>query len=236
MINYAKSDTIKMKTAIIIFPGSNCDKDGLDGLNKISNNIQQIWHKETKLDDNLDLILIPGGFSYGDHLRSGGIAANSNIMPEIIRLANKGVKVIGICNGFQILTEAGLLDGALMKNVGAKFICQNTYLSCQNQKTNFTNKINKIIQIPIAHMDGNYYCSDDVLKNLEDNNQIAFKYCNKNGETKSEFNPNGSKENIAGIFNKNKNILGMMPHPERAIDKDTNGIDGMLLFNSLLNK
>ena len=224
-----------MKTAIIIFPGSNCDKDGIDGLKKISNNIQQIWHKETKLDDDLDLILVPGGFSYGDYLRSGGIAANSNIMPEIIRLANKGVKVIGICNGFPILTEAGLLDGALMRNIKAKFICQKVYLSCQNKNTIFTNQINKIIQIPIAHMDGNYYCSDDILKNLQDNNQIAFKYCGKNAEIEEDFNPNGSKENIAGIFNKNKNVLGMMPHPERAIDKDVNGLDGLLLFNSLLN-
>jgi len=224
-----------MKTAIIIFPGSNCDKDGIDGLKKISNNIQQIWHKETKLDDDLDLILVPGGFSYGDYLRSGGIAANSNIMPEIIRLANKGVKVIGICNGFQILTEAGLLDGALMRNIKAKFICQKVYLSCQNKNTIFTNQINKIIQIPIAHMDGNYYCSDDILKNLQDNNQIAFKYCGKNAEIEEDFNPNGSKENIAGIFNKNKNVLCMMPHPERAIDKDVNGLDGLLLFNSLLN-
>lgn len=224
-----------MKTAIVIFPGSNCDKDGIDGLKLISNNIQQIWHKETKLDDDLDLILIPGGFSYGDYLRSGGIAANSNIMPEIIRLANKGVKIIGICNGFQILTEAGLLDGALMKNKKGKFICQNIHLSCQNQSTNFTNQINKIIQIPIAHMDGNYYCSDDTLKNLEDNNQIAFKYCDKNGNINDQINPNGSRENIAGIFNKNKNILGMMPHPERAIDQNVNGVDGILLFNSLLN-
>jgi phosphoribosylformylglycinamidine synthase len=224
-----------MKTAIIIFPGSNCDKDGIDGLNLISNDIKKIWHKENKLDDDLDLILIPGGFSYGDYLRSGSIAANSNIMPEIIRLANKGVKIIGICNGFQILTEAGLLDGALMRNKNTKFICQKIHLSCQNQNTIFTNQIDEIIQIPIAHMDGNYYCSDDILKNLEDNNQIAFKYCNENGDITKEANPNGSKSNIAGIFNKNKNILGMMPHPERAIDKDVNGIDGILLFKSLLN-
>ena len=224
-----------MKTAIIIFPGSNCDKDGIDGLKLISNNIQQIWHKEAKLDDDLDLILIPGGFSYGDYLRSGGIAANSNVMPEIIRLANKGVKIIGICNGFQILTESGLLDGALMRNEKAKFICKKTFLSCQNQNSIFTNQINKIIEIPIAHMDGNYYCSDDNLKNLEDNNQIAFKYCDQDGNITKESNPNGSKSNIAGIFNKNKNILGMMPHPERAIDPNVNGVDGLLLFNSLLN-
>jgi phosphoribosylformylglycinamidine synthase subunit PurQ / glutaminase len=224
-----------MKTAIVIFPGSNCDKDGIDGLKLISNDIQKIWHKETKLDDDLDLILIPGGFSYGDYLRSGGIAANSNIMPEIIRLANKGVKIIGICNGFQILTESGLLDGALMRNAKAKFICKKTFLSCQNQNNIFTNQINKIIEIPIAHMDGNYYCSDDMLKNLEDNNQIAFKYCDQNGNITKSSNPNGSKANIAGIFNKNKNILGMMPHPERAIDPNVNGVDGLLLFNSLLN-
>jgi len=224
-----------MKAAIVIFPGSNCDKDGLDGLSKISSNIQQVWHKESKLDNDLDLILVPGGFSYGDYLRSGGIAANSNIMPEIIRLANKGTKVIGICNGFQILTEAGLLDGALMRNEKAKFVCQKTYLSCQNQNTSFTNQINKIIQVPIAHMDGNYYCSDDILKNLEDNDQIAFKYCDKNGDFTKGVNPNGSRENIAGIFNKSKNVLGMMPHPERAIDQNVNGTDGLLLFNSLLN-
>ncbi|MDB2550691.1 phosphoribosylformylglycinamidine synthase subunit PurQ [Rickettsiales bacterium] len=224
-----------MKTAIIIFPGSNCDKDGIDGLGLISNNIQKIWHKESKLDDDLDLILIPGGFSYGDYLRSGGIAANSNIMPEIIRLANRGVKIIGICNGFQILTEAGLLDGALMKNQKGKFICQNVHLSCQNKATNFTNQIDKIIQIPVAHMDGNYYCCDNLLKNLEDNNQIAFRYCDEMGDINNESNPNGSKANIAGIFNKNKNILGMMPHPERAIDANVSGLDGLLLFNSLLN-
>lgn len=225
-----------MKSAVIVFPGSNCDRDAITALEKIGSQVQKVWHQETSLSPDLDLIVVPGGFSYGDYLRSGAMAAISPVMNEIKKAADKGVHVLGICNGFQILTEAGLLDGVLTQNKGAKFICKTVNLKPENTDSKFTAgyKNNKIIRIPIAHMDGNYFTDADTLKSLEDNNQIAFRYCDENGDVHADASPNGAISNIAGILNKNKNVLGMMPHPERAIDSETGLTDGIIMFNNLL--
>lgn len=224
-----------MKSAVITFPGSNCDRDALDALQKVGSNIQKIWHKETKLDDDLDLIIVPGGFSYGDYLRSGAMAATSPVMQEVKRLSQKGVKILGICNGFQILTEAGLLPGVLLRNKNIKFICKEVSLRVENSDTDFTRKYkkNQVIKIPVAHMDGNYFANPDDLKRLEDGDNIAFRYVDLEGKLRDESNPNGSLLNIAGIFNDQKNVLGMMPHPERAIDDDTGSVDGLAMFEGL---
>ncbi len=225
-----------MKSAVITFPGSNCDRDAVTALQKVGAKIQKIWHQETKLDDDLDLIIIPGGFSYGDYLRSGAMAAISPVMQEVKRLAAKGVKVLGICNGFQIITEAGLLPGVLVRNKKMKFICREVQLRVENSDSSFTKKYKKhqIIRVPIAHMDGNYLADNEVLKKLEDGGNIAFRYADVNGNLTDESNPNGSALNIAGIFNDQKNVLGMMPHPERAIDENTGSKDGLAMFESLL--
>lgn len=224
-----------MKSAVIIFPGSNCDRDALDALNKVSTKVQKIWHAETNLDNDLDLIIIPGGFSFGDYLRSGAMASISPVMNEVKRLSQKGVRILGICNGFQILTESNLLPGALLRNEKIKFICRQLYLRVENTNTDFTNKYKnrQIIKIPIAHMDGNFFAPNDVIKMIEDNNMVAFRYVDKLGNVANDSNPNGSILNIAGVYNKNKNVLGMMPHPERAIDVNTGSNDGSLLFESL---
>ena len=226
-----------MKSAVITFPGSNCDRDAVDALKQIGARVQRIWHQETKIDDDLDLIIVPGGFSYGDYLRSGAMAAISPVMMEVKRLAEKGVRVLGICNGFQILTEAGLLPGVLTRNKKMKFICRTMNLRVENTNSAFTNKYNKhqLIRVPIAHMDGNYFADSATLKKLEDTDSIALRYVNENGNLTDEANPNGSLLNIAGIFNEKKNVLGLMPHPERAIDLDNGSSDGLILFNSLLN-
>lgn len=214
-----------MKAGIITFPGSNCDRDMFAAFEKTAKETHHIWHKDTSLPDSLDVIAIPGGFSYGDYLRCGAIAANSPIMAEVIKFAKKGGKVLGVCNGFQILIETGLLPGALLRNKKLKFIAKEINLKPVNINTSFTNKITKSeIKIPIAHHDGNYFCNGDILKSLQDNQQIAFTYSD---------NPNGSIADIAGIFNQEKNVLGMMPHPERAIDKHVSGTDGLALFESL---
>jgi phosphoribosylformylglycinamidine synthase I len=225
-----------MKSAVIVFPGSNCDRDATEALQKVGSKVSKIWHQETNLDNDLDLIVIPGGFSYGDYLRSGAMAAISPVMNEVKRLAEKGVKVLGICNGFQILTEAGLLDGVLLRNKKVKFSCRNVLLNVEDSNSVFTGKYKKgqIIKIPIAHMDGNYFADPLVLKKLEDNGNIAFRYVDENGNVTDDANPNGSALNIAGIFNDKKNVLGMMPHPERAIDINTGSSDGVALFQSLL--
>jgi len=227
-----------MKSVVIVFPGSNCDRDAVMALQKVGGGVEKIWHQETSLPTNLDLTIIPGGFSYGDYLRSGAMAAISPVMGAIKKSAQKGVNILGICNGFQILTEAGLLDGALLQNKGGKFICKTVGLRVENTQTNFTSKYqnNQIINIPIAHMDGNYFADSDTLKSLEDNNQIAFRYCDLLGGVSSNSSPNGATNNIAGIFNKSKNILGMMPHPERATDKEVGLIDGLTMFESLIEK
>ncbi len=226
-----------MKSAVITFPGSNCDRDAVTALQKVGSKIQKIWHQETKLDDDLDLIIIPGGFSYGDYLRSGAMAAISPVMQEVKRLAARGVKVLGICNGFQIITEAGLLPGVLVRNKKMKFICREVHLRVENSDSSFTKKYKKhqIIRVPIAHMDGNYLADNEVLKKLEDGGNIAFRYVDVSGNVTDESNPNGSALSIAGIFNDQKNVLGMMPHPERAIDENTGSEDGLAMFESLLS-
>lgn len=225
-----------MKSAVITFPGSNCDRDAFVALQKVGSKVQKIWHQDTSLSDDLDLIIVPGGFSYGDYLRSGAMASISPIMLEVKRLANKGVKVLGICNGFQILTEADLLPGVLLRNKKIKFICREVSLKVENTNSAFTNKYqkNQVIKIPIAHMDGNYFADPETLKKLEDNNNIAFRYVDQNGKLSDNSNSNGSALNIAGIFNDQKNVLGMMPHPERAIDIDTGSNDGLAMFLGLI--
>lgn len=225
-----------MKSAVIVFPGSNCDRDAVDALQKVGSKVTKVWHQETKLENDLDLIVVPGGFSYGDYLRSGAMAAISPVMQEVKRLAERGTKVLGICNGFQILTEAGLLDGVLLRNKKIKFSCRDVLLSVEDANTSFTKKYKKgqIIKIPIAHMDGNYFADPATLKKLEDNGNIAFRYVSEDGNVTDDSNPNGSALNVAGIFNDKKTILGMMPHPERAIDINTGSSDGLFLFESLL--
>ena len=225
-----------MKSSVIVFPGSNCDRDSAVALEKMHFKNQMIWHKETKLPKT-DLIVIPGGFSYGDYLRSGAIAGKSLIINEVIKAANEGCLVLGICNGFQILIETGLLGGALLRNKNLKFINRDINIKVSNNKTNFSNKYkkNQILKINIAHNEGNYFTNNQHLKKLNDEDLIAFKYCDNKGEVNYDSNPNGSLENIAGIYNSKKNILGMMPHPERMIDNLISNDDGINLFSSLLN-
>ncbi len=225
-----------MNSSVIIFPGSNCDRDIAVALEKMQFKNQMVWHKDTKLPKS-DLIVIPGGFSYGDYLRSGAIAGKSLIINEVIKAANDGCLILGICNGFQILTETGLLKGALLRNKNLKFINKNVNIKVINNKSNFTNKYkaNQILDINIAHNEGNYFTNKDHLKKLIQENLIAFKYCDKNGNINDDNNPNGSIENIAGIFNEKKNILGMMPHPERMVDNMISNSDGINLFSSLMN-
>ena len=225
-----------MKSAVIVFPGSNCDRDIAVTLNKLQFKNSMIWHKETELPKS-DLIVLPGGFSYGDYLRSGAIAAKSNILSEVVSAAKKGVLVLGICNGFQILIECGLLRGALLRNSGLKFISKNIFVKVQSNKNKFFKKYksDEVLKLNIAHNEGNYFTDKKHLRELEDDNLIPIKYCNKLGNTDFKFNPNGSVNNIAGIFNKNKNILGMMPHPERMSDKIVSSEDGLSLFLSLMN-
>ena len=225
-----------MNSSVIVFPGSNCDRDISIALKKMQFKNQMVWHKETKLPKS-DLIVIPGGFSYGDYLRSGAIAGKSLIIKEVIKAANSGCLVLGICNGFQILTETGLLKGVLLRNKKLRFINRDVNIKILNNETRFSNKYkkNQILKINIAHNEGNYFTNTDHLKKLNDENLIAFKYCDSEGNIKENFNPNGSLENIAGIFNSKKNILGMMPHPERMIDDQISNTDGINLFSSLLN-
>ena len=225
-----------MKSSVIVFPGSNCDRDIATALKKMQFKNQMVWHKETKLPKS-DLVVIPGGFSYGDYLRSGAIAGKSLIINEVIKAANEGCLVLGICNGFQILTETGLLKGALLRNKNLKFINKDVNIKVMNHETNFTKKFkeNQILKINIAHNEGNYFTNSHHLTELKNENLIAFKYCDENGLVNQDSNPNGSLENIAGIFNSNKNILGMMPHPERMVDDLISNTDGKNFFSSLLN-
>jgi phosphoribosylformylglycinamidine synthase subunit PurQ / glutaminase len=226
-----------MNVAIIIFPGSNCDHDAEYCFKEILNcNITSVWHKETALPSNIDFVFIPGGFSYGDYLRSGAIARFSPIMADVVKFANKGGYVMGVCNGFQVLTECHLLPGALIRNAGLQFICKMAELRVETTDSSYTANLKKheILRIPIAHGEGNYTCDRSTLKELEDNDLIAFKYCDSNGKISEESNPNGSIANIAGIFNQNKNVLGMMPHPERAMETDLGSSDGVKLFQSTL--
>ncbi len=225
-----------MNSSVIVFPGSNCDRDIAVALTKLQFKNKMVWHKDTDLPKS-DLIVIPGGFSYGDYLRSGAIAAKSNILNEVIKAANSGCLVLGICNGFQILIETGLLKGALLRNKNLKFISKDVHLKIINNNNNFCKnyKKNKIINLNIAHNEGNFFTKDDHLKELEDNELIPFKYCDQKGLINENTNPNGSLNNIAGILNAKKNILGMMPHPERMIDNLISNSDGNDLFTSILN-
>ncbi len=224
-----------MKSSVVVFPGSNCDRDVAVALEKSQIKNQMIWHEETNLP-KCDLVVLPGGFSYGDYLRTGCIASKTKIINDIIKHAKKGGLILGICNGFQILIEIGLLPGALLRNKKLKFISKNVFLKVTNTDNNFCSsyKNKNIINLPIAHNEGNYYTDNNTLKKLEDDNLIAFKYCDKKGDLKRDSNPNGSLNNIAGIVNEEKNILGMMPHPERLIDPILSGEDGSLLFESLV--
>ena len=225
-----------MKSSVIVFPGSNCDRDVAVALEKLQFKNSMIWHKETELPKS-DLIVVPGGFSYGDYLRSGAIAAKSNILSEVINAGKKGALILGICNGFQILIECGLLQGALLRNSGLKFISKDILVKVQSNKNKFFNKykIGDVLKLNIAHNEGNYFTDKKHLEELENNELIPLKYCNQKGNIDLKTNPNGSINNIAAIFNKNKNILGMMPHPERMADKILSGDDGLGLFLSLMN-
>ena len=195
---------------------------------------KMVWHNDQSIPKS-DLIVLPGGFSYGDYLRCGSIASKSKIIQSVIDFANSGGLVLGICNGFQILTETGLLTGILQQNKYLNFICKNVFVKVKDKKNKYFKNIKKdILELHIAHNEGNFFCTEDELKNLEDNNQIAATYCNSEGLENDENNPNGAIKNIAGIFNKNKNVLGMMPHPERMIDKYLSGDDGSLFFENLL--
>ena len=226
----------KKKISIIVFPGSNCDRDLMIATEKcLGLKPKVIWHNETHIKHS-NMILIPGGFSFGDYLRAGTIATKSPAIKEVIRLSGKGVPIIGICNGFQILTECGLLKGALIKNTKQLFKCEKVYIKVVNNKTNFTNFFSstEVLKMPIAHSQGNYFLNKDQIKEIRDNEQIIFKYSSKFGDVSRENNPNGSVDNIAGITNKEKNVLGLMPHPERAIDEFTS-CDGIKFFENLKN-
>ncbi len=225
-----------MNSSVIVFPGSNCDRDIATALTKLQFKNKMVWHKDNELPKS-DLIVIPGGFSYGDYLRSGAIAAKSNILKEVIKAANSGCLILGICNGFQILIETGLLKGALLRNKNLKFISKDVHIKIINNDSKFCNnyKKNSIISLNVAHNEGNYFTEKNHLKELEDKELIPFKYCSKEGLVNDSSNPNGSLNNIAGILNNKKNILGMMPHPERMIDKLISNSDGIELFASILN-
>jgi len=225
------------KFGVVVFPGSNCDHDTYYVLKKIFDlDVIFLWHKQSSLE-NCDVIILPGGFSYGDYLRTGAIARFSPIMNEVISFANKGGYVLGICNGFQILLEAGLLPGIMIRNESLNFVCKDIYLKTENKETIFTKEINgKIaLKVPIAHGEGNYFADEITLKELEDNNQIVFRYSERDGSITRTSNPNGSVKNIAGIINKSGNVLGMMPHPERSSDSVLGKTDGSLIFKSLVN-
>jgi phosphoribosylformylglycinamidine synthase I len=218
-----------MQSAVIVFPGSNCDRDMAVALETVSGQKpHMVWHDDSELPSGLDVIAIPGGFSYGDYLRSGAMASRSSIIKSIMEAAQRGVKILGVCNGFQILTETGLLPGALMRNSNIHFVCKDAELEVANNSTIFTSRYaeNAHVSIPVAHHDGNFFADRDTLDRLEDENRVVFRY-------RSDIN--GSSRNIAGIINEAGNVLGMMPHPERAIDKKHGGTDGLALFESLLS-
>ena len=224
-----------MKSSVITFPGSNCDRDMDVALKKFGFNNKMVWHNDYELPKS-DLVVLPGGFSYGDYLRCGSVASKSKIMNSVINFAKSGGLVMGICNGFQILVETGLVPGVLLRNKYLEFICKNVFVKIDNKDNPYFKNLDKeILELHIAHNEGNYFCSEEELKSLNNNNQIAVTYCNEKGKEDEQFNPNGALKNIAGIFNKNKNIIGMMPHPERMIDKYLSGEDGSLFFKNILD-
>jgi len=225
-----------MKAAVIVFPGSNCDRDVAVALEAATGRApHMVWHGDAALPD-LVLIVVPGGFSYGDYLRSGAMAAHSPVMREVVARAKKGVAVLGICNGFQILAEAGLLPGALMRNAGLKFVCRDVWLKVETNETIFTRRYGagEIVRIPIAHADGNYFADEDTLDRLEGDGRVAFRYVTEQGHATNDGNPNGSQRNIAGILNETGTVLGLMPHPERLIEDVLGGIDGRAMFEGLV--
>lgn len=225
-----------MKFGVVTFPGSNCDQDMIYVLRDLlGQEVVHLWHKDHDLQ-GADFVVLPGGFSYGDYLRSGAIARFSPIMDEVFAHAKRGGYVMGICNGFQVLTEARLLPGALLHNNTRKFICKNVYLKPQSSRALLTATLDREqpLQVPIAHGEGNYYASADVIKALNDNDQVLFRYCDANGEITEEANPNGSLENIAGVMSAEGNVFGMMPHPERAADSVLSNIDGREIFEAIL--
>lgn len=224
-----------MTAAVIVFPGSNCDRDMEVALAEAFGTPPiRVWHRESTVPD-VGLIAVPGGFSYGDYLRSGAMATQSPVMRDVVAKANRGVPVLGVCNGFQILTEAGLLPGVLMRNAGLRFICRDVLVRCETTQSIFTEGYTEgsVQRIPVAHNEGNYFADDDTLDRLENNSRVAFRYCDENGATDEAANPNGSARNIAGILNEAGNVLGMMPHPERAADAKLGGTDGRALFETL---
>jgi phosphoribosylformylglycinamidine synthase len=226
-----------MKAAVIVFPGSNCDRDVAVALERVAGaKPLMLWHRETEVPADLDLIVVPGGFSYGDYLRSGAMAAHSPIMAGIKAHAERGARVLGICNGFQILTESHLLPGALMRNRDLKFICKDVHLKVESAGSDFTRgyKDGQVVRFPVAHHDGNFFADDETLAAIEGAGQVAFRYCDAAGTVNAAANINGSRNNIAGVFNRGRNVLGLMPHPERLIDKHLGGTDGVPMFKSLL--
>ena len=224
-----------MNSSVIIFPGSNCDRDMAVALKKFGFKNRMAWHDDTELPKS-DLVVLPGGFSYGDYLRCGSIASKSKIIKSVINFAKSGGLIMGICNGFQILIETELLPGTLLKNKYLEFICRNVFVKINNNENKYFKNIKKnTLELHIAHNEGNYFCTNNEIKQIEDNNQIALFYSNENGEVNETSNPNGSSKNIAGVFNKDKNILGMMPHPERMIDVYLSSDDGSIFFENLIN-
>ena len=224
-----------MKSSVITFPGSNCDRDMDVALKKFGFKNKMVWHNDLEIPKS-DLVVLPGGFSYGDYLRCGSMAAKSKIMNSVINFAKSGGLVLGVCNGFQILVEAGLVPGVLLRNKYLEFICKNVFVKVKNKDNKYFRNLDKdILELHIAHNEGNYFCSKDQLKEINDNDQIAIYYCNEQGDIEEQYNPNGSIKNIAGVFNKEKNVLGMMPHPERMIDISLSGEDGSIFFNNLIN-
>ena len=224
-----------MNSCVITFPGSNCDRDMDVALKKFGFKNKMVWHGDYDLPKS-DLVVLPGGFSYGDYLRCGSMASKSKIMKSVIDFAKSGGKVMGICNGFQILVESGLLPGVLLRNKYLEFICKNIFLKVNVKDNSYFKNLKKdVFEFHIAHNEGNYFCSKKQLEEIEDNNQIALYYSDKNGNIDEKYNPNGSIKNIAGIFNKEKNVLGMMPHPERMIDPSLSGADGSIFFENLIN-
>lgn len=226
-----------MKFGVVIFPGSNCDRDLIHVLKDVMNQeVVELWHKDHSLK-GCDFVFLPGGFSYGDYLRSGAIARFSPIMQEVKEFADKGGFVFGICNGFQILTEAHLLPGALLHNVHHQFACKNVFLRAETDESLISSKftIGQVIKVPIAHGEGNYYCDAETLQQLKEHNQVLFRYCDESGNISPESNPNGALGNIAGICNRQRNVFGMMPHPERASEELLGNTDGKLIFRSILN-
>jgi len=226
-----------MKFGVIVFPGSNCDYDAYMAIKSvIGQKVDFLWHQDTSLR-GCDCVILPGGFAYGDYLRTGAIARFSSIMKRVMQFAKDGGLVVGICNGFQILLEAGLLPGAMLRNTSLRFICRFVHIRTEVEDTPFTGLCSngQVLKIPIAHTDGNYFIPEDGLGRLKENNQIIFRYCSENGEATPEANPNGSLENIAGICNRSRNVLGMMPHPERASEKILGSDDGRHIFESIVN-